>query len=179
MNDLECSVCYNDIKEGKTLSCEHTFCAKCLDEWFKRKRNCPMCRKPVKGTLEGSKRIFLRSLHLCHTLPDRFPRVTKEVNMLIESLKKKYSPNSPLRNLCPTIKGTINNFYMKFEYKNESDKNVDIFLENIIWCVQYKKCIIIKTNTGGFFGRLPSLRFSNSQEFLNAFCLVVGANRIN
>ncbi len=42
-----CSVCLNDISFNDicNTNCNHDFCEKCLDEWFKRnKTTCPLCR---------------------------------------------------------------------------------------------------------------------------------------
>ena len=42
-----CSVCLNDISFNDVCNtnCNHDFCEKCLDEWFKRNKiTCPLCR---------------------------------------------------------------------------------------------------------------------------------------
>ena len=54
-NDLQCSICIEDIKIKKTLvlDCGHAFCKDCLQTWvFKqisngKKPDCPMCRQNI------------------------------------------------------------------------------------------------------------------------------------
>ncbi len=41
----ECPICLTQIrKDCRELSCGHTFCDNCIDEWWKRQLNCPMCK---------------------------------------------------------------------------------------------------------------------------------------
>ncbi|XP_070963288.1 probable E3 ubiquitin-protein ligase DTX3 isoform X1 [Oncorhynchus clarkii lewisi] len=49
-----CSICMGDMVERTTLErCGHTFCRSCLDQAFKVKRACPVCRL-VYGQLIGN-----------------------------------------------------------------------------------------------------------------------------
>ena len=49
----ECSICLGDITDKKTLDkCGHSFCARCINEAFKRTKKCPVC-SAVYGTLIG------------------------------------------------------------------------------------------------------------------------------
>ncbi|KAL1020725.1 hypothetical protein UPYG_G00003830 [Umbra pygmaea] len=49
-----CSICMGDIVERTTLGrCGHTFCRSCLDQAFKVKRACPVCRL-VYGQITGN-----------------------------------------------------------------------------------------------------------------------------
>ncbi len=46
-----CSICYEDltINENKRkLLCKHVFHKKCIDKWFKKGINCPICRTDLK-----------------------------------------------------------------------------------------------------------------------------------
>lgn len=46
-NDKMCTICLQDYKDRdktKILNCTHTFHANCIDTWFKKKVNCPVCR---------------------------------------------------------------------------------------------------------------------------------------
>ena len=47
-NDLLCIICYyplsNDVKK---LKCHHNYHTKCLNEWKKYKKTCPICKKTI------------------------------------------------------------------------------------------------------------------------------------
>ena len=43
----ECSICLDNYNIGdkiSILSCNHIFHTKCLNEWLKKKEECPLCR---------------------------------------------------------------------------------------------------------------------------------------
>ncbi|KAH9396970.1 RING finger and transmembrane domain-containing protein 2 [Tyrophagus putrescentiae] len=44
---LECCICFAPFNGiyGQLSDCTHVFCAKCITDWFKKERNCPVCRK--------------------------------------------------------------------------------------------------------------------------------------
>ena len=42
LNSYTCSVCFRD--SGHKTKCNHLVCENCLGEWFKIKKNCPICR---------------------------------------------------------------------------------------------------------------------------------------
>lgn len=53
-DNSSCSICMGDIVEKTTLErCGHSFCRSCLDQAFKVKRACPVCRL-VYGQLIGN-----------------------------------------------------------------------------------------------------------------------------
>ena len=47
-----CTICQDDLIEGERIrainACQHMFHAKCLDEWFRRKLECPLCRVGIE-----------------------------------------------------------------------------------------------------------------------------------
>ncbi|KAL3892157.1 hypothetical protein ACJMK2_004391 [Sinanodonta woodiana] len=54
----ECSICMDDFKSPKLISCHHSFCHKCLEDYVRANlRNgrfdCPLCRKSVELPKEG------------------------------------------------------------------------------------------------------------------------------
>jgi len=44
---MDCSICFDEIKEEdqKKLNCVHVYHEKCIEKWFKRSHQCPLCRK--------------------------------------------------------------------------------------------------------------------------------------
>lgn len=40
-----CAICLEEVTDGKALQCQHTYHASCIDEWFKQKAECPICRE--------------------------------------------------------------------------------------------------------------------------------------
>lgn len=59
---LHCSVCRDVFQEPVFLTCRHSFCKSCLQEWWSRNRRpeCPLCRTispewdpPVNMALKG------------------------------------------------------------------------------------------------------------------------------
>jgi hypothetical protein len=45
----ECCICMEDIIDIKiTLICQHFYCKECIDNWRKKSKDCPICRKPIK-----------------------------------------------------------------------------------------------------------------------------------
>lgn len=48
-NELQCIICSEYFIEAVTLNCAHSFCSYCINEWMKRKTECPMCRKDIKS----------------------------------------------------------------------------------------------------------------------------------
>ncbi|NXY50207.1 RNF8 ligase, partial [Ceuthmochares aereus] len=48
-NELQCTICSEHFIEAVTLSCAHSFCSYCIDEWMKRKVECPICRQEIQS----------------------------------------------------------------------------------------------------------------------------------
>ncbi len=47
---FSCPICYSTEVEDELVikkldDCGHTFCESCIDDWFKRKKECPLCRE--------------------------------------------------------------------------------------------------------------------------------------
>lgn len=43
-----CTICLDNIKDEKKLTCEHSFCNNCILKWEKESNTCPICRKLIK-----------------------------------------------------------------------------------------------------------------------------------
>jgi DNA-binding transcriptional MerR regulator len=71
-NDItECPICKAEYTEPRVLSCIHTFCLKCLEDWAEMKQEeqklgCPLCRKeiavPEGGLAELPRNGFIQKL---------------------------------------------------------------------------------------------------------------------
>lgn len=48
-NELQCTICSEHFIEAVTLNCAHSFCSYCINEWTKRKGECPICRQEIKS----------------------------------------------------------------------------------------------------------------------------------
>ncbi|NWW29992.1 RNF8 ligase, partial [Panurus biarmicus] len=48
-NELQCTICSEYFIEAVTLNCAHSFCSYCINEWMKRKVECPICRQEIKS----------------------------------------------------------------------------------------------------------------------------------
>ena len=48
LHHLECSICYDEVKNKVSLGCNHSFCKDCIYRWIVKAGNCPMCRSTVR-----------------------------------------------------------------------------------------------------------------------------------
>ena len=48
-NELQCTICSEHFIEAVTLNCVHSFCSYCINEWMKRKIECPIFRQEIKS----------------------------------------------------------------------------------------------------------------------------------
>ncbi|XP_060773871.1 E3 ubiquitin-protein ligase rnf8 isoform X2 [Neoarius graeffei] len=46
-NELQCIICSELFIEAVTLSCAHSFCQHCIEDWRRRRDECPICRQPI------------------------------------------------------------------------------------------------------------------------------------
>lgn len=44
---MDCAICYEAVRDGRRLACNHTFHVGCIDAWLTKSRTCPMCRAAV------------------------------------------------------------------------------------------------------------------------------------
>ncbi|XP_057682875.1 E3 ubiquitin-protein ligase TRIM39-like [Corythoichthys intestinalis] len=76
--DLRCPTCLDFLKDPVVLSCSHSFCRVCVQQWKKDKRNpsCPVCltnflamtqpvNQAVRGVYENFSRASVKSEGIC------------------------------------------------------------------------------------------------------------------
>ncbi|XP_041354373.1 E3 ubiquitin-protein ligase RNF8-like [Gigantopelta aegis] len=51
--ELQCSICNELFVQATSLNCSHAFCALCIANWMKRKKECPICRAPVTSHMRS------------------------------------------------------------------------------------------------------------------------------
>ena len=44
---MECSICFENIKDKTTLKCDHSFCNLCISKWIEKSNSCPCCRTKI------------------------------------------------------------------------------------------------------------------------------------
>ena len=53
-DETQCAVCLDEMKKGEEMcelkKCGHVFHYECVDEWFKSKNSCPVCRDVLEKT---------------------------------------------------------------------------------------------------------------------------------
>lgn len=62
--DDNCSICFSSMADTptRTTPCDHTFHARCLQEWLLRSNTCPFCRAPVNPEAPN---IMIQAFQLC------------------------------------------------------------------------------------------------------------------
>ncbi|KAM9338985.1 E3 ubiquitin-protein ligase rnf8 isoform 2-T2 [Symphorus nematophorus] len=48
-NELQCIICSELFIEAVILNCAHSFCCYCIQQWRKKKDECPICRQAIKS----------------------------------------------------------------------------------------------------------------------------------
>ena len=60
-NGTQCAVCLDEMKNGQEMCelkrCGHVFHNECVDEWFKTKNSCPVCRDVLETSATTSPRM--------------------------------------------------------------------------------------------------------------------------
>ena len=117
--------------QATSLSCSHSFCALCIAEWMKVKRECPICRTPVTSQM--------RSIAL-----DNY--IDTMVEHLSEELKIRR------KQLVAARKGKTVSCYMYSTHSSNHKlviiliTSVNIYSKNVICIKCYKVCIIMNAN---------------------------------
>ncbi|XP_070590346.1 E3 ubiquitin-protein ligase RNF8 isoform X2 [Erythrolamprus reginae] len=91
-NELQCTICSEHFIEAVTLNCAHSFCSYCIDEWMKRKVECPICR----GTILSKTRSLVLD-NCIDRMVENLDSETKHrrVSLIQERKGKQIVPLSP------------------------------------------------------------------------------------
>lgn len=58
LEDNTCSICLLTLGgEVRVTPCQHAYHRECIDEWFRSKPDCPICRRTLDPALEVQKLI--------------------------------------------------------------------------------------------------------------------------
>lgn len=61
-NASTCGICYSLIEiRGKIDSCDHEFCAQCIERWAQTQNTCPMCVKRFSTLKKKYERVVYGS----------------------------------------------------------------------------------------------------------------------
>ncbi|XP_034283936.2 E3 ubiquitin-protein ligase RNF8 isoform X2 [Pantherophis guttatus] len=91
-NELQCTICSEHFIEAVTLNCAHSFCSYCIDEWMKRKVECPICR----GTILSKTRSLVLD-NCIDRMVENLDAETKRrrLSLIQERKGKQIVPSSP------------------------------------------------------------------------------------
>ncbi|XP_058040307.1 E3 ubiquitin-protein ligase RNF8 isoform X2 [Ahaetulla prasina] len=91
-NELQCTICSEHFIEAVTLNCAHSFCSYCIDEWMKRKVECPICR----GTILSKTRSLVLD-NCIDRMVENLDAETKRrrLSLIQERKGKRIVPSSP------------------------------------------------------------------------------------
>lgn len=67
-NALSCGICYNPIEiRGKLDSCDHEFCATCIERWAQTQNTCPICIKRFYSLKKMYQRVVYSTTKVSQT----------------------------------------------------------------------------------------------------------------
>ena len=120
--DIEsCPICLEEIVDPCKTECEHIICKKCIEEWFKKKKDtCPLCRNIIESYHENDERVKVIKIEDIPTISDEeTERYTLFLKTLIGKIRFfKYSCYGLLlTNLYLYFKYS-NTYYTMYEYKD-------------------------------------------------------------
>lgn len=73
-NNGKCSICLEKLGYNFNIyetDCKHFFHNKCIDQWIKLKKNCPLCRTSLKHKKINNDNIFIEDIPELHE-PENF-----------------------------------------------------------------------------------------------------------
>ena len=64
LEDNTCIICFDDVSsEKRTLTCNHSYHKKCINEWIKTKNSCPICRCVIPLNKKQKIRKFFKTTY--------------------------------------------------------------------------------------------------------------------
>ena len=95
---LTCQICQGPFKRPKALTCLHSFCAYCLDEYLTAKKvpaggrfECPVCRKAVELPMNSINGF--PDNHLIVSLADTINNANRRPSLLQQRIDDILDPN--------------------------------------------------------------------------------------
>lgn len=97
-----CVICQELFVKAHSLSCSHSYCEKCISDWMKGNKHCPMCRKTIEGKPVPSIALDNAISKLVECLPEEAQKERAELLKERSSIKihKKdiiFISDSPVR----------------------------------------------------------------------------------
>ncbi|XP_063054484.1 nuclear factor 7, brain-like [Engraulis encrasicolus] len=127
--DLTCTVCWDIFTDPVVLSCRHSVCKGCLENYWseKEENECPLCRRrssrddppvclPLKNLCEAFWKERARPEEWCSEHSERFKLFCKDDKELIcvvcrDSRKHKSHNCSPIEEAAKEIKVKFRDFF--------------------------------------------------------------------
>lgn len=98
-DNFKCGICLQLFSDPTTLSCNHTFCRSCINNWKNKNNTCPLCRKYItdyKSDKKIQNQIYDLVINECtncyrsHKIIDTCRRKCKICNFEFNQLTKPY-----------------------------------------------------------------------------------------
>ncbi|XP_029966889.1 E3 ubiquitin-protein ligase rnf8 isoform X2 [Salarias fasciatus] len=91
-NELQCIICAELLIKAVILNCAHSFCSYCINQWRKKKDECPICREAIQSQT--------RCLALDNCIDGMVENLSAEMKTRRQALIKERSRASMLPLLC-------------------------------------------------------------------------------
>ena len=110
--DIEpCPICLEEIVDPCKTECEHIICKKCIEEWFKKKKDtCPLCRNVIESYHENNEKIKVIKIEDTPTISD------EETERYMLFLKTLIGKIRFFKYSCYGL--LLTNLYLYFKYSN-------------------------------------------------------------
>ncbi|XP_064623080.1 E3 ubiquitin-protein ligase RNF8-like isoform X2 [Lineus longissimus] len=103
--ELQCSICNELFIQATSLNCTHSFCSFCIEQWMKKKKECPLCRIKITSHISSIVLDSYIDTMLEHLSEDLKQHREEEINFR----KSQTQPKKSLRK--KTAKGRRGHWY--------------------------------------------------------------------